>query len=118
MDARERALLHQVHPAKLTTDVLSAVIALGLLWRHRLPLALVVMVVPPVVASAVLVKWARLDDLVRTRPGRRMHRMTGVAMGLRVSGMLVMSIGAWQAETAVVAAGAALISAVWIWVLR
>jgi hypothetical protein len=118
MDARARALYHQIHPAKLATDIFSAAIALTLLWQHRLELALAVMLVPPVVVSAAVVTWGRLDYLARTHAGIRLHRMTSFAMALRLFGMLVMSIGAWRAEPALLTAGAALIVAVWGWVLR
>jgi hypothetical protein len=55
------------------------------------------------VVSGMLMTWGYLDNLAGTRAGKRMHRMTALAMGARVFGMLVMSIGAWNAHAGVVA---------------
>jgi hypothetical protein len=44
--------------------------------------------------------------------------MTSLALGLRLLGMFVMSIGAWRAEPELVVLGATVIVAVWGWVLR
>jgi hypothetical protein len=118
MDVRARTMYHQIHPAKLATDISTGFIALALLWQRHLMFALVVMVGPPIVASGLLIRWGHLDDLARTRAGARMYRMTGRAIAIRVTGMLVMSMAAWQREPALLVLGAVLIVAAWMWVLR
>ena len=75
MDTRDRALYHQIHPGKLATDTSSAIVSLALLWQHRLSAWLVVMLVPPVVASSRLVARGRLDWIAASRFGQRMHGM-------------------------------------------
>lgn len=63
MELRDAVLYHQVHPAKLATDVASSVVSPYLLWRRRLLLALLVTFVPPIAIAAglavVLVAWFR-----------------------------------------------------------
>lgn len=115
---RARVLYHQIHPVKLATDVVTGVIALRMLWQHRLTLALIVMFVPPIVVSTLLVARGRFGHLVDTYAGQRMHRMTNLAMAMRLFGMLITSIAAWRAEPTLLVVGAALIAGVWAWVLR
>ncbi len=64
MAFRERALYHQTHRLKLATDWGTGVLAAVWLWQHRLAPALVVGVVPSVLVSAFLVRYA---DLRRER---------------------------------------------------
>jgi hypothetical protein len=33
---KEKILFHQVHPAKLATDIAAAVVSLYFLWQHQL----------------------------------------------------------------------------------
>ena len=68
------------------------------------------MFVPPIIASAVLIEYDRLDDLAASQFGRRMHRMTPAMMAIRLLGMLVMSTGAWRQEWLPVGCGAAVIA--------
>lgn len=117
MNLRERALYHQVHPLKLVIDIGSAVVALLLFAQHRFALAVVVLLVPPAIASAYLVAVARLDYMSRTHAGQRMHRMTSTATLLRLIGMTAMCIGAWRRDWALILAGAAAIGWVWLRVL-
>jgi len=63
MRQEEAVLYHQIHPAKLATDIAAAIISLVLLWEHRLALALVVMLVPSVVATALVIRFADLERL-------------------------------------------------------
>jgi hypothetical protein len=44
---RERFLVHQVHPAKLATDIGASAVSTVLFWQHRLVLGLLVFAVPP-----------------------------------------------------------------------
>jgi hypothetical protein len=116
---RERALYHQIHSVKLATDVGSAIVALVLLFNHRLAIGLLMLLIPPILASAFLMAFGRLDDLRVTRGGERLRqRMTGLKMLLRLGGMVVMCVGAWRHEIIVVLVGGLVIAWVWLRVLR
>jgi hypothetical protein len=53
---QERYLVHQVHPAKLATDIGAAAVSTVLFWRHRLVLGLLVFLVPAPVASVLVLR--------------------------------------------------------------
>src|SRR5256885_858056 len=96
MTARERYLYHQIHPLKLATDIAAGFGALYPLWRHEFLLALCVLMVPPVIASVLVLRFADLDKLRRSAFGRYVALyMTHGMEALRLLGMLVMMLGAW-----------------------
>jgi hypothetical protein len=55
MTLNEKILFHQVHPAKLGTDIAAAVVSLYFFWQHQLMLGLVTHVAP--VAKSVRRAW-------------------------------------------------------------
>jgi hypothetical protein len=115
MDRAERALYHQIHPAKLAADLTAEVASTVLLWRHRLVAGLLVRLVPALVASAVLMR--RTDDLERLRSsaaGRYVHdHMTPQAQAVRAIGDLLTAIGAWRRRPAIIVLGWAVVAAGW-----
>ncbi len=116
MDRAERALYHQIHPAKLAADITAELASTLLLWRHHLAGGLLVRLVPPVVASAVVMR--RTTDLERLRAssaGRYIRdHMTPQAQGGRALGDVLTAIGAWRRRPSIIVAGAALIAAGWL----
>jgi hypothetical protein len=72
--ARERYILHQIHPLKLLTDVASGFGSLVPPWRRELGLALSVMLVPPPIASAVVIRCANLERQRDSAFGRYVAR--------------------------------------------
>ena len=56
----EKVLYHQIHPVKLTVDIGLTPVALYFFWIHWLLLALVVSLVPSIVASALIVRFVDL----------------------------------------------------------
>ena len=61
MSFAERALYHQIHPAKLYVDIATALVAIDLFWRHELVPGLIIALLPPLLVSAVLVREADLE---------------------------------------------------------
>jgi hypothetical protein len=51
MTPQEKALYHQIHPLKLVTDISAEVLSLYLFWKRKLLAGLVVLLVPPIIAS-------------------------------------------------------------------
>lgn len=60
-DPEGKHLFHQIHPLKLLHGLVNGLIALYLLWRHELAVAVPVMLVPPPVASWLIMRY---DDRV------------------------------------------------------
>ena len=116
MNRRERTLYHQIHPAKLLTDVCTAVVAAALLWVHRPGLALTVGFVPSIVVSAALLRWGDLEPYRRSRLGRYVGRfMTRRVELARLAGLIPLWGGAWLRQPAIIAVGVAWIAGCWLW---
>jgi hypothetical protein len=119
MNFDERVLYHQVHPLKLTTDVCTALVALWLLAAHRLLSAVVVMFVPPILISVALVFFADLGAIRDSSLGKYLSwYVTRAAEAVRLIGMGIMSVGAWQHSWGPIGLGAVSIVAAWTWGLR
>src|SRR2546428_6601783 len=54
MTFAERALYHQIHPAKLFADIATALVGIDVFWRHALVPGLIIALLPPVLVSVVL----------------------------------------------------------------
>ena len=76
MRLADGAVIHQVHAAKIGTDVAAAAVSNVLLWRDRPTAAMAVRVILPVAGSAAVLGLADLDGLSRTRRGRYVMAMT------------------------------------------
>jgi hypothetical protein len=112
---REKGLYHQIHPAKLLTDWCAGGIALYLLWRHELATALVVMLIPPPVASWLVIRSANLEPYRESPLGRYVARyMTHAMEAVRLVGMVVMAVGAWDRSPPGVVLGAAVVLFGWL----
>lgn len=97
MTREEKVLYHQIHPLKLLTDCTVGFAALPLLWRHRLRTALLVLSVPPILASIAIIKYVDLEPYKRSPFGRYVERyMTKEMQGVRLAGYLIMALGAWH----------------------
>lgn len=115
MTSLEKYLYHQIHPLKLAADWAAGIGSLYPLWHHRLLLGLVVMLVPPAIASFLVIRFADLERQKRSRFGRYIARyMIRPAEAVRVLGMIVMALGAWLHSGMAIAAGLLLILLVWM----
>ncbi len=115
MDLRERILYHQIHPLKLSADVVSGMAALFLLWSHDLTLGLLVAFLPPIAASGLVLRYADLERHRRSSFGRYMQRyMTGSTQGVRLVGNAVMMVGAWYHMAWALVLGLVLVLLAWL----
>jgi hypothetical protein len=96
MSLREKALYHQIQPAKLATDIGAELVSLVLLWRHILWAGLAVHFLPPIAASALIMAVVDLAPLKASPLGRYVERhMTRAVEAARLVGDLTMVVGAW-----------------------
>jgi hypothetical protein len=110
---RDAYLLHQVHPLKLLTDVACGLASTALMWRRRVRAALLVAHLPPVLASAIIIR-GDLSRLKVTRRGRYvLEHMPPSAQALRLLGQAIMWRAAYRHRAAGVAAGALAILIGW-----
>jgi hypothetical protein len=115
MNVQDRLLYHQIHPLKLITDWISGILSCYLLWQHRRGAALLVQLVPPIVVSGALLRWADLERQRQSAFGRYVGRsMTPSMQALRLLGNSVMSLGAWHRRPWLVVLGLLLILFGWL----
>lgn len=111
----EKELYHQVHPLKLGTDILSAGVSSYFLWRHNLAVALPVMFLPALAASAIVMNVADLTWIRDSAVGRYLKwSMTRPVEALRLAGMLPLSLGAWFHQPPLMALGLGIVLFGWL----
>jgi hypothetical protein len=116
MTLKEKILFHQVHPAKLATDILAAIVSLYFFWQHDLVVGLVTHFLPPPIASAAVIHFTNLEPYKNCRLGSYLSRyMTPTAQGLRLVGDLITVFAAWYHSPLGIAAGLVLILAAWLY---
>jgi len=109
-----RAVVHQVHPAKIGADVTASVISNTLLWTGRPKPAITVRVLLPVAGSLAVLSLADLDRLAASRTGRYvLAHMPPSAQAARLAGDALMGLGAHRRSGALLIAGALVIAAGW-----
>jgi hypothetical protein len=110
----ERALYHQIHPAKLATDISAAIISLYFLWRHQLALGLATHFLPPILVSALIMPLGNFEAQKNSRLGRYIaNYMTRVVEAARLAGDIVMVFGAWFHSPVLIAAGVLVVLGAW-----
>jgi hypothetical protein len=70
MTSQEKILYHQIHPLKLFTDISAEFVSLYLFWRHKLIAGLIVMFVPPIIASLLIIELVNLETYKQSAFGR------------------------------------------------
>ena len=115
MNLKEKYLYHQIHPLKLLTDIGAAIGSLCLLWRNQLALALVVMLAPPLLVSCLLMRYADLEAYRQSAFGKYIARSMSHAMeAVRLTGMIVTALGAWQHSLWIIIAGIVIVLFGWL----
>ena len=96
MTLQEKSLYHQIHPLKLGTDITAQVVATYFFWMHQLVIGLMVMLIPPIVVSALLVNVLDFTKIKQSAVGRYLKRSMPHGMeALRLLGTVPMVLGAW-----------------------
>ena len=114
MTFAERALYHQIHPAKLFADISTAVIAIDLFWRHELAPGLIIALLAPVLVSAVLLREADLERYRSSPMGAYLRRfMPPWVQAVRLFGVGVAFYAAWFQFAPGVVSGLALVAICW-----
>jgi hypothetical protein len=114
MRLAEGALIHQVHPAKISADVTAAVVSNVLLWHEWPRAAVAVRLLLPLAGSAVVLGLADLDGLSRTRRGRYvLAHMPPAAHAVRLTGDAIMGLGACRRSAPLLLAGATVVGIGW-----
>jgi len=95
MRRSEKMLYHQIHPAKLLTDVGSSLASAWLVWESRWLEAALVGLLPSVVVTAFLVGCVNLERWRKTRLGNYVEgHMPRSAVMQRILGQIIVWAGA------------------------
>jgi hypothetical protein len=114
MTLKEKALYNQIHPLKLSTDILAAVVSLYLFWVHQPLPALLLHFVPPLLASWMIIRYVDLEPLKESAFGRYVAaNMTRTIEAVRLFGDLVMIFGAWRNDPKLLALGLVVVVGAW-----
>jgi len=106
MTPREKTLYHQIHPLKLATDISAEIVSLYLFWKHKLLAGMLALLVPPVIASALIMRLANLEIYKQSALGRYIRDyMTPSAVAIRVLGTVITHVGAWSRKPALIPLG-------------
>ncbi len=114
MTLKEKIIFHQIHPAKLVTDISAAVVSLYFLWQHQLVIGLATHFLPPPIGSAAVIRFADLEPYRSSRVGAYLARyMTPAAQATRLAGDLITLFAAWYQSPAGIGFGVAIVLAAW-----
>lgn len=114
MTLGDRVLYHQIHPAKVFTDVATALIAIDLFWRHELVPGLVIALGPPLLVSWALLMEVDLERYRRSAMGAYLRRfMPPWVQAIRVFGIALAFYASWYQVPAGIVGGLAIVSACW-----
>jgi hypothetical protein len=110
----ERALYHQIHPAKLLADIATALIGIDLFWRHELYPGLIIALLPPLLVTAVLVQEGDLGRYRSSPMGTHLRRfMRPWVQAVRLFGVAVAFYASWHHVPAGIYGGLALVALCW-----
>jgi hypothetical protein len=114
MSSQEKYIYHQIHPLKLLVDFGAGAASLVLFWRHELILALIAALVPPLVASFLVMRFFNLEPYKRSAFGRYVARhLSRSADAARFITMAIMAVGAWNHSLFIMIIG--LVTIVYAW---
>jgi hypothetical protein len=117
MNFEEKRLYHQIHPAKLLTDVAVTPISLFFLWQHEFWFSIIAAFAPPILVSSAMMIWPPVPDLERIRAsaaGRYLKRfMTSTVEATRLLSLVPMALGAWEHQFWPIGLGIAIVAVAW-----
>ncbi len=115
MTPREKRLYHQIHPLKLATDISAEIVSLYLFWKHRLLSGMLVLLVPPVIASTLIMRLANLEIYKQSALGSYIRQyMTPSSVALRILGTAITHTGAWFRKPALFPLGLVTVLLGWL----
>ena len=115
LSSSQKRLYSQIHPVKLLTDISMSVVSLYLFWQHNIIPAVLLHILPSIVVSYLIIRFANLETYARTPLGGYLQRyMTTRMQLLRLLGDLLTVIGAWFQMFWLIALGLIVVLLGWV----
>ena len=115
MNASQKRLYSQIHPAKLFTDGSMSIVSLYLFWLHNLVPALLLHILPSLVVSYVIIRFSNLEKYARSSLGGYLAKYMTTRMELlRLLGDVVTVVGAWFQMIWIIAIGLVVVLLGWM----
>jgi hypothetical protein len=115
MTSKEKMLYHQIHPLKLLVDISTSLLTTYFAWRHQIVWFLILFLIPSVIVTILLIRYADLNRLKDSRPGKYVKvYMTRTIEVIRFTGQIVMWVAAWFHLPVFIAAGVLIIIGGWL----
>ena len=115
LTSSEKVLYHQIHPAKLSTDIASSLLSTYLFWVHQPILGILGGFIPSIIASAVIIRYVNLDNYRTSPAGRYLAKyMTRRIEALRMAGQIVVWFGAWYHAAWIIVSGYLIVVLGWM----
>ncbi len=112
---QEKILYHQIHPLKLFTDISAEIISLYLFWHRKLIAGMLILLLPPIIASTLIMNLADLEKYKQSALGRYIRTyMTTPVVLVRIMGTVITHIGAWYRLPALIPLGLATVLLGWL----
>lgn len=115
MNVIDKTLYHQIHPFKITTDVVAAFVAVYLFWLHLLIEGLVVGFIPSLAISFFMIRTMEFDKQKQSKFGKYIKRYLRRGADIaRSIGFLTMLGGGWFHMLWLVGLGFLVIIGAWV----
>ena len=115
MTLHDRLLYHHAHPAKLLVDIASAIAAAWLFWGQHLLRAAVVGLVPPAVASLIVLQFVNLERVKHSPVGRYVTRYMSLPLHITaVAGVIIFWLAAWYRSIFYCIVGLLIVTFAWV----
>jgi hypothetical protein len=115
MTFEEKILYHQIHPLKLSVDIGTSLLTTYFAWQHNIVWFLVLFLIPSIVATMALIKFADLERLKTSSFGKYIEKyMTRLVEVIRFAGQIIMWVSAWFHLPILIAIGVSVIIAGWL----
>lgn len=114
MTLHEKNLYQQIHPARLITDWSSGIAACVMFWIHEFWVGILFSVVPSLIVSLFVVRFADLESLKNSRFGRYFKRTYNRTVDLiRFAGFVITASACWWNFIAGIIVGILIIITTW-----
>ena len=115
MTVEEKIIYHQIHPLKLGVDIATSLLTTYFAWQHNIVWFLVLFLIPSVIITMLLIKFADLGGLRTSSFGNYIKKyMTRPVEAIRFAGQIIMWVSAWFHWPLLIAFGAAIIIGGWL----